>query len=66
MYGMYGERQLSGEKPVIPGSPEYYRARAKEMLELAAQAATEEAKASFLTLAQNWEGLADWAEHPDH
>jgi hypothetical protein len=56
---------MSDTTPAIPGSPEFYRARAKEMLELAAQAATEEAKTSFIALAQNWEGLAEWAEHPD-
>jgi len=63
MYEAYGEHQLSETIGAIPGSPEYYRARAREMLELAAQAATNEAKASFIALAQNWEGFAEWAEH---
>jgi len=65
MHARYEEHRLSENKRVILGSPEFYRARAKEMLELAAQTAREEAKASFMALAANWEGLADWAEHPD-
>jgi hypothetical protein len=61
---MYGEHQLSGGSLAVPGSPEFYRARAKELLELAAGATREETKTSLIALAENWEGFADWAEHP--
>lgn len=63
MFEMYGERQLSEEMPEIPERPEVYRARAKEMLILAAKADTAEVRASLTALAENWEGLAQWVEN---
>ena len=59
------ENPVSNTKPEIFANPDYYRERARQMLELAAQAHTEEAKASLVALAQNWEGFAEWAQHPE-
>jgi hypothetical protein len=56
---------LSNTKSEIFANPDYYRERARQMLELAAQAHSEEAKASLIALAQNWEGFAEWAQHPE-
>ena len=47
------------------GSAEFYRRKAKEMLQRAAEAASEEAKASYIALAENWQKLADRAENPN-
>jgi hypothetical protein len=51
-------------KPVRPGSPEYYRERARAMLKLADEAASDEARASLIMLAAGWEDLANQLEHP--
>jgi len=53
------------EKLVRPGSPEYYRERARAMLKLADEAASEEARASLIMLAAGWEDLAKQLEHPN-
>ena len=47
-----------------PGSVEFYRARARENLELAERATSEEARLSFLSLAEHWQRLALTAENP--
>ncbi len=51
-------------RPVRPGSPEYYRERARTMLKLADEAASDEARASLIMLAASWEELANQVEHP--
>jgi hypothetical protein len=51
-------------KPAIPGTPDFYREQAKEMLRHAEEAASEQARASFLGLADHWHRLAQQAEHP--
>jgi hypothetical protein len=50
--------------PARVGSPEYYRERARAMLRLADDAASEEARASLIMLAANWDELANQLEHP--
>jgi len=40
-------------KPVTPGTPDFYREQAKEMLRQAEMAASEQARASFLGLADH-------------
>lgn len=55
---------MTDTKPVIPGTPEFYRGRAKEMLDRAAEAATDEAKAEYIALAENWAKLAEKVENP--
>jgi len=55
---------VTDTKPVIPGTPEFYRGRAKEMLDRAAEAATDEAKAEYIALAENWAKLAEKVENP--
>lgn len=52
------------ERPVRPGSPEYYRERARTMLKLADEAGSDEARASLVMLAASWEQLANQLEHP--
>jgi hypothetical protein len=51
-------------RPARPGSPEYYRERARSMLKLADEAASQEARASLIMLAASWEELATQIEHP--
>jgi hypothetical protein len=53
---------MSQEK--IETAPEHYRAKASEMLKLADEAHTEEARASYRRLAAHWGGLANMIEHP--
>ena len=50
--------------PARPGSPEYYRERARAMLKLANETASEETRASLIMLAAGWEDLAKQLEHP--
>jgi hypothetical protein len=52
------------DKPAIPGTPDFYRAQAKEMLRQADQAGSEQARAAFLGLAEHWHRLAQQAENP--
>lgn len=54
---------MSNEGP-RPGSTEFYRERARESLRQAEQATTDEAKASFLALAEHWQRLAQAVERP--
>ena len=51
------------EKSVI-NSPDYYRARAAEMLKLAEEATTDEARNTYLQLASNWNSLASKLKNP--
>jgi hypothetical protein len=55
---------MSQTQPVRPGSPEFYRAQAAQMLQKADQAASDESRAAFLNLAENWHRLAKQAEEP--
>ncbi|HYJ36886.1 MAG TPA: hypothetical protein VEV64_12045 [Rhizomicrobium sp.] len=55
---------MSEIQPVRPGSPEFYRSQAAQMLKKADEAATAEARATFLNLAENWHRLAKQAEEP--
>ncbi len=50
--------------PIRPGSADYYRERARSMLKLADEAASDEARASLIMLAASWEELAQQIEHP--
>jgi len=56
---------VEADKPAIPGTPDFYRQQAKEMLKQAEQAASAQARASFLGLADHWHRLAQQAEHPN-
>jgi hypothetical protein len=51
--------------PARPGSPEFYREQAKDMLKKAEEAASEQARAAFLGLAEHWHRLAQQAESPN-
>ena len=55
---------MSDIQPVRPGSPEFYRAQAAQMLKRADEAATAESRLAFLNLAENWHRLAKQAEEP--
>lgn len=57
------EGVLSEEGPRA-GSAEFYRARARENLEQAEKATSEEARISFLMLAEHWQRLAQTTENP--
>ena len=46
------------------GSVDFYRARARENLEQAEKATSQEARMSFLTLAEHWQRLALTMENP--
>jgi hypothetical protein len=58
-----GEFSLDNIRKSPEGSPEYYRARAAEMLKRAQLAATEDARNSFIQLASNWQLLAQTVEY---
>jgi len=47
------------------GSGDYYRERAQDMLRQAEQAATDEARAQLLKLADQWHRLAQKVEQPN-
>ena len=61
----YGTWAVVENKPAIPGTPDFYREQAKEMLRQAEHAASEQARASFLGLADHWHRLAQQAENPN-
>jgi len=61
----YGSVRLSQSEPVKPGSPTFYKEKAQELLDQAGRAATEEARTELLTLAEQWQRLAQRAEHPN-
>ena len=56
--------QKDDSQPARPGSPDYYRERARTMLKLADEAGTQEARTSLIMLAASWEELANQLEHP--
>jgi hypothetical protein len=56
--------QKDDSQPARVGSPDYYRERARTMLKLADEAASEEARTSLIVLAASWEELANQLEHP--
>ena len=55
---------MSEDQKARPGSVEFYRERAGELLKQAEQASSDEARASFLTLAEHWLNLARTIENP--
>jgi len=59
-----GQMTKEEAHPVRAGTPEYYRERARAMLKLADDAASDEARASLVMLAASWEELAKQLEHP--
>jgi hypothetical protein len=54
------------EWPMVPGSPGYYRERAKEMLKKARASHTEAARRQFVALAEYWDRLAKTIAHPSY
>jgi hypothetical protein len=56
--------QQDHSQPARPGSPDYYRERARTMLKLADEALSQEARTSLIMLAASWEELANQIEHP--
>ena len=57
-----GKRKMDVPKPMRPG--DFYHERAREMMKRAEEAKTDDARASFLVLAGNWENLARQLERP--
>jgi len=55
---------VSNDQQARPGSVEFYRERARDSLRQAEQATTEEARASFIALAEHWQRLAQTIENP--
>lgn len=55
---------VSDDQQARLGSVEFYRERAGELLKQAEQASSEEARVSFLGLAERWLSLARTIENP--
>jgi hypothetical protein len=55
---------VSDDQQARPGSVEFYRERARESLKQAEHASSDEARASFLALAEHWLRLAQTVENP--
>ena len=55
---------MAEERPVRPGSPDYYRERARDMIKQAEGAPSNDVRSQFLILAGQWERLAEIVEHP--
>lgn len=55
---------MSEDPQARPGSVEFYRERARESLKQAELATSEEARASFIALAEHWQRLAQTVENP--
>lgn len=55
---------MSDEPQARPGSVEFYRERARDSLKQAEQATSDEARMSFLALAEHWQRLAQTVEKP--
>jgi hypothetical protein len=55
---------MSEDLQARPGSVEFYRERARDSLKQAEQATSDEARASFLALAEHWQRLAQSLEKP--
>jgi hypothetical protein len=49
----------------IETAAEHYRAKAAEMLKLAEECATQEARKLYLQLATNWNSLAEKLDNPN-
>jgi len=61
----YRERRLVESRSARPGTVAYYREKAQEMLKQAEAAATPQAKAELIALAENWHCLARTLEEPN-
>jgi len=55
---------VSDDQQARPGSVEFYRERAGELFKQAEHATSEEARVSFLALAEHWLRLARTVENP--
>ena len=55
---------MSDDTQARPGSVEFYRERARDSLKQAEQATSDEARMSFLALAEHWQRLAQSVENP--
>ena len=56
---------VSERKPVVTGSPEFYRGKAQEALRQAEVATTDQIRTELLTIAEHWQRLAQRAELPN-
>jgi hypothetical protein len=56
---------MSDEQSALPGSPAYYRERAREMFQRGERTTDEQVRASYMRLAEYWQRLAQQAEHPN-
>jgi hypothetical protein len=56
---------MSDQREPANGPPEYYRARAENMLIKAETSKSEADRASYLKLAIHWQQLADKFENPN-
>jgi hypothetical protein len=63
-YGHRREARLVEDPPKGPESGSYYRKKAEEMLKSADAAASSQARAEFLSLADHWHRLAQAMEKP--
>ena len=55
---------MAEEQLARPGSPDYYRERAREMIKQAETAPSGDVRSQLLMLAEQWERLAETVEHP--
>ena len=55
---------MAEDRPVKPGSPDYYRAKAAASLKRAEEASSEEVRVSCLNMSAHWHRLAEQAENP--
>ena len=55
---------MAEQQPTRPGSPDYYRERARDMIKQADEAPSDAARSQLLILAGQWERLAETIEHP--
>ena len=60
------EYAVDQEWPVFPGSADYYRERAREMLKKARKSHTRAARAQYVALAQHWDRVAKFISHAAH
>ena len=56
---------MGDKKSALPGSPDYYRERATDMLKRAEAAESEEARNTFRALAESWDRMAQLLERPN-
>jgi hypothetical protein len=57
-------RAMSEPNTPWPGTPDFYREKARLLLREAEAASTDESRAALLNLAEHWQRLAQTAEHP--